>query len=186
MKNLLIAFLFIPFLSQGQFRTFTPTGTRTSLTPAVTITNSTVETTLYSEVIPANTLVQGKYYQFRIDIAVSTPVVNIANLTIRVKYGSQTVSIINGAALGIGMSNLTPITISGYLVSRGLNNQFVPITVSQSMGNTISLTTSNANARGLMTVNAAQDQTFAVTAQFGGVGGGNCTLVADWFLKNDF
>lgn len=186
MKQLLIALLLFPFLASSQVRTFTPTGQRTSVTPVVTITNSTTETTLFTSTIPANTLVPGKFYGFRIDVAVSTPLVNLATLTIKVKYGSQTLSVINGAGLTIGSTSLAPISITGQLVSRSMSSQYAPIMVNQSMGNVISLTTSNALARGLMTVDASQAQTFSVTAQFGGLGGATCQLVVDWVLISDF
>lgn len=186
MKKLILILLLLPFIVNAQVKTFSPSGSRVSFTPSVTINNSTVETTLFSETIPANSLVQGKYYPFRIDVAITTPLVNLATLTFRIKYGGQTVAVINGAGLTIGLTQSSPVTISGFLVSRGMNSQFLPITVNQSMGNVISLTTSNATARSTMTVDASVNQTFSITAQFGGIGGGNCTLVTDWVLRGDY
>ena len=186
MKKLLIILIAFPCIIFAQTKTFSPTGTRISFTPSASIVNSTTETTLFSDVITGNSLVQGKYYSFRVDVAITTPLVNLATLTIKVKYGGQTVAVINGAGLTIGLSQATPLTLTGVLVSRGTNNQFLPIMVNQAMGNAISLTTSNTVARGLLTVNSAIDQSFSITAQFGGVGGANCSLVTDWVLRGDY
>lgn len=187
MKRLLSLFtLLIPFVLTAQIKTFSPTGTRISSTPSVSIVNSTVETTLFADLIEANSLVPGKYYQFRIDLAISTPLVNLANLTIKVKYGSQTIAIINGAALSIGATTAVPVTITGVLVSRGMNSQFLPVTVSQGMGSILTLGSTNSVARGLMTVDASVDQTFSVTAQFSGTGGNACSLITDWVLRYDY
>jgi hypothetical protein len=186
MKKLLFILCFLPVALSAQIKTFSPSGTRISYTPSVSIVNSTVETTLFSDVIAANSLVPGKYYPFRVDVAVNTPLVNLATLTFRVKYGGQTIAVINGAGLTIGLTQATPITIIGNLVSRGTSSQFLPITVNQAMGNAISLTTGNTSARGLFTVDSSVDQTFTITAQFGGVGGNACTLVADWVLRSDY
>lgn len=187
MKRLIIIIAFlVPFALTAQIKTFSPTGTRISYTPAVNIINSTVETTLFSDVIEANSLVPGKYYQFRLDLALSTPALNLANITIRVKYGSQTVAIVNGAALSIGATTAVPVTITGVLVSRGINSQFLPVTVSQGMGSILTLGSTNSVARGLMTVDASVDQNFSVTAQFSGVGGNACSLITDWVLRYDY
>lgn len=186
MKKLILILLLFPLLVSAQIKTFSPSGSRISTTPAASITNSTVETTLYSEVIPANSLVAGKYFTFRLDAAITTPLINLANLTIRIKYGGQTVAVVNGAGLTIGLQTLSPVTIMGSLVARTNNTQFLPVTVNQPMGSVIALTTGTGNARGLMTVDATQAQTFSITAQFGGLGGGNCSLVTDWFLRSDF
>lgn len=184
--NLLILTLLLPLLTVAQVKTFSPSGTRISTTPSVTITNSTTETTLFSDIIQANSLVPGKYYPFRIDLALTTPLVNLANVTIRVKYGSQTLTVINGAGLTIGMTSAVPVTITGYIVSRGMNSQFIPIVVSQGMGSAIVLSNTNTIARGTMTVDSSVDQNFSITAQFGGVGANASILSVDWVLRSDF
>lgn len=185
-KLFFILFILFPFVLFSQVRTFSPAGTRISTTPSITLTNSTAETTLFSDVIEANSLVPGKYYPFRIDLALTTPLINLSNLTIRVKYGSGTVAVINGAGLTIGMTSAVPVTVSGYLVSRGMNSQFLPIVVSQGMGTAITLNNTNSIARGTMAVDASSDQNFSITAQFSGVGATASILSVDWILRSDY
>lgn len=169
----------------SQVKTVSPTGTRVSFTPGVSMSGIATETTLFSDVIRANNLLTGKYYPFRIDISITTPAINLASLTFRVKFGGQVVTIMSNTAL-VGGLTTAPITISGYLVARTDNTQFIPVTVTQPAGNAVALTFSNSNFRGTTTVDATQDQTFSVTAQLGGAGLGATSLFVDWVFRGDF
>lgn len=166
-------------------KTFTPVGTRISDSPSVNVIGITTETTLFTDTIPANTLVGGKFYPFRIDLSLTTPAINLSTITFKVKYGSQTYTAITAAAM-VGALTNAPITIQGYLVGRTNSSQFITTTVSQPAGNAVTLNFTNSNMRGTLSVDANTSQTFAVTVQLGGIGAGATTLNTDWILRSDY
>lgn len=186
MKHLTLAlFLLFSLTASSQIKTVSPTGTRISFTPGVSMSGIGSETILFSDVIRANNLLVGKYYPFRIDLSITTPAVNLASLTFRIKYGGQVMTIMNNSTL-VGGLTLAPITISGYLVARTNGTQFIPVTVTQPAGSAVSVSFSNSNFRGNMTVDATLDQTFSVTAQVGGVGLGATSIFVDWVYRGEF
>lgn len=184
MKQLFtLLLLMISFSAVSQVKTSSPTGKRLS-DPNQIVLSSTTETTLIADSIQANNLVLGKYYPFRIELAITTGLLNASTLTIKIKYGSGTVTVMNGITLSSSLTD-APITISGYIVARGTNAQFVPVVVSQSGASALSLTPTNSSVRGTMAVDATVKQAFSITATLGGVIG-STILKKDWGIIFDF
>jgi hypothetical protein len=169
----------------AQIMTFSPTGTRISASPGVSIAGIATETVLFTDNIKSGSLVEGKYYGFRIDLAITTPLVNLSALTFKIKYGTQTFTMMAGTPL-IANLTLSPVTIQGYLVSRGPNNQFITGTIVQPSGSVINLSFTNSSMRGTMTIDSTVDQDFLITAQITGAGVGSTSVIVDWVLRTDF
>lgn len=165
--------------------TFSPTGARISASPGASIAGIATETTLFSDNIKSNSLVEGKYYGFRIDLAITTPALNLSNFTFRIKYGTQVFTLAAAVPL-LSSLTLSPITIQGYIVSRGPANQFITATIAQSSGSVLNLSFTNSAMRGTMTVDSTLDQDFSITGQIGGTGFGSTIVVIDWVLRPDF
>jgi len=174
----------ICFLANSQIRTFSPTGTRMSDPAPVTINGTATLTTLFTDSISGNNLTIGKYYTFRIDLALTTPLINIGTLTLTLKYGTGTLVVASSSAL-VGSLTNSPVIITGTIVSRGTNSQYVTMNVSQPQGNAISLTPSNSAMQGTMSVDATTTQTVLVTAQLGGTTSGTI-ITRNWAIKYDF
>jgi len=185
MKNLLLSFaLLLALHGSAQVRTFSPTGTRMSDPNPISVIGSTALTTLYTDSISANNLSLGKYYSFRIDLAATTPLVNVGTITITLKYGTGTLVVANGAVL-VGSLNNAPIIITGTIVSRGLNSQYVTMNISQPNGTVINLPLSSSAMRGIMSVDASVTQNVTVTLQLGGTVTGT-TITRDFAVRYDF
>ena len=168
----------------AQVKTFSPTGTRMSDPTPLSVIGVTTLTPFYTDSIKANNLTLGKYYQFRIDLAITTPLVNIGTLTLTLKYGTGTLIVTNASVL-VGSLTSAPVIITGTIVGRGTNSQYVTMNISQPQGNAINLTSGTSLMQGTMAVDATVSQLVTVTAQLGGTVGGT-TITRNWALKQDF
>lgn len=131
-------------------------------TPDVTVNNSTSEITVFSTVIPAKRMSTNKAMNFKLICNITTALSLVPNLTIRIKFGSSTLNVMNASVLSVGLSNV-PITITGMVVNKDSSSaQFI-------YGETQQNNVAARNASADWTVDTSTNQTFSVTAQFGGL-----------------
>jgi hypothetical protein len=128
----------------------------------ITLNNSTTETTLFSTVIKGNKFGKTKRLTFVVDGVISTALSLVPTLSVFVKLGTTSMTIMNTATLGIGISN-RQFHIEGYIAA--MNDPAVQVVWSQIQQNSVSPTLAMAD----WTVDTTNDNTFAVTAQFGGI-----------------
>lgn len=189
MRKLLLLIAFIPVLCFGQSQiSINPTGATKSVVPGITITNTNLtETSLMSstEVIPANTLVPYRPYRFMMLCRINTPLVSIPTLTIKVKLGTQILTLVNGVSLAGSQTN-QPFIIEGYILPTSATTQISYVRIDQNPGTALTLTNGNTTLLGNWTANLAVDNTFDITATWGGFTLGTANLTSIWFYRPDF
>jgi len=139
-----------------------------------TLTNSTVETSLFSYVIPAGKMGTSKILKFEIICHITTPALSIPSLTIKIKLGAAVLTIVSTATLGAAIAD-KPIKIEGTIANLSATNaQFVYAQLTSASGSGLIfslLSASTVVTDAAWTVDTTLDQTFAVTGQFGGLSG---------------
>lgn len=186
MKNRLsLLLLLISGFAYGQTRSLSASGRVISLAPAITLSNTTTETDLISTVIPANSLSNYKRIKFKIYCSLTSALVT-PNLTVRIKFGSNSVTVING--LGVNISQTSkPFTIEGIIVNRGNTmSQYVYGEIKQNASiGPLALTSPTYNANGIIATNTETDQTFSVTGQFSSTSATSSLTIDFWEIIAD-
>lgn len=141
----------------------------------VTVNNTTVETTLFSQVIRGKAFGTVKRMEFRLVCTITT-LLTAPTLTLKVKYGNSSFTLVTTAGLSLSMTG-RPFIIDGEIVAKNsANAQSVNIIITQdSLGVITGLTGANAASTD-WTEDSTVDATFSVTAQFGTLSAGT-TLV---------
>jgi len=167
-KILLLISLLIPLLGSSQIL-LTPTGSTRVMIPGVTISNtSATETSLMSnpDTLKANTLL-GRPYKFMIMCKATTPAVSVPTLTITLKLGTQSMVVFNAISL-VGSQTSQPFVIEGYIFPISATSQLIMITINQTPGSVLTMTSANTTISTNWTANSAITNLFNVTAQWGG------------------
>lgn len=189
MKKMLLFLALIPLIGFAQNSiSINPIGATKSITPLVTITNtSTTQINLLTspDVVLANTLVPFRPYKFMLLCRITTPLVSIPTLTIRVKFGAQELVLVNGVSLA-GSQTAQPFIIEGYILPTSTTTQIAYVRIDQNPGTALTLTNGNTTLLGNWTANLAINNDFQVTAQWGGFTLGTATLQSLWFYRPDF
>lgn len=193
MKRIIITLLLIISVAYGQNITnslLTPTGAVKSFNPNITLSNNTANWTSMlgsvKDTIRANTLVPYRPYRFEVALVVNTPALSLPNLAMRIRFGGQTVAMVNSTLVLASLNN-AGIRIRGTIISTGMNSQIVLTEVIQPNGNVINISNNNGSFYAETTVNAAANQTLDVEAQWSGlVVLGNATIRSVWFYRPDY
>jgi len=152
--------------------TDTSRGLRLRQSAGSAITNTTAETSLISATLPAGIMGLARALEFVCVATITTPLVSIPTLTIRVKFGGSTLTVAAGLSLVASLTN-APILLSGSIANIDATNvQYVYCEVRQS-GGLVSQPISIANGSFIQQAAFAEDTTaavtFSITAQFGGL-----------------
>lgn len=184
MKSTLLAILlFISAIATAQ-RISTPQGAQLSFCPGTTITQTSAATEFFRDTIKANTLMPNRYYPFTLVCSLTTPLIGIPGLTITIKYGSQTFSLMSSTALVGGVTGGL-FTIEGAMVAKTSGTQFIYAKLMQPNGSLLTLG-SSVTPTGNFTVDATQSQPFVITAQFTGVSLGTSSLTNQWMFRDAY
>jgi hypothetical protein len=135
---------------------------------STTVTNTATETTLFSQTIQAGAMGLNKELTFKIVCTLSTGVLP-PSLTIRIKLGTTTISVLNAQSLATSLSSASPFIIDGMICNNNtVSAQFMFAKIQQpSTTLPLLLSASSSMASADWTVDTSVDQTFAITAQFG-------------------
>lgn len=156
-----------------------------SFDPPVTSTVVTnPETTIYSRAIEAGKMGTSKEMSFNIFCNLTTGAVAAPTLTLKVKLGTGTLTIMNALSLGLGAASV-PFRIEGAVINTSNSAaQYVWARLhTPSSTVPISLSAGAAYMNTDWTVDTSVNQTFSVTAQFGGLIAG--TSLATKYIKID-
>lgn len=176
----ILTFIFLIGIAQAQNRALNASGRTKSLAPAVSVSGTTSETVLLSDTIKGKTLSTYKSVKFKIYCSI-TSLLTPPSVTVRVKYGANSVSIVNGLSINVSQTN-KPFVIEGVLVNRGVtNSQYIYGTVQQhaTLG-PLALTSPIYQASGTISTDSETDQLFSITSQFG-ASIGTTTLQIDYW-----
>lgn len=150
--------------------------TLTSLSSSL---SSNPETVLFSEVIPAKKMGTGKKLRLEMLFTLSTAAISLPTLTVKIKLGSQTLTIANGLGLTASQTN-APFTVDARIRNKDDAGQQMAYARMAQNGNNLTLLIANSQAvYADMTVDTTQDQNLQVTAQFGGLSSGNTLTLRD-------
>lgn len=126
----ILSFIFLIGIAYGQNRALNATGRTKSLAPAISVSGTTAETVLLSDTIKASTLSTYKSIRFKAYCSL-TSLLTPPSVTVRVRYGANSVSIVSGLSVNTAQTN-RPFVVEGVLVNRGVtNNQYIYGTVMQ-------------------------------------------------------
>lgn len=154
-------------VSAQKIRRETGRGFSTTDPAVMTVSNSTTETTLFTDTIRAGRMGTNKELPFEILGVMNSPLLAVPSITIRIKLGSATLTAVNALPVAVSLVN-KPFIIRGKIINKGMNAQVVFIEVHQSQTSGVFAgldSTSTAYAK--WTVDTSVDQNFVVTAQFG-------------------
>lgn len=133
------------------------------------MTNTTAETSLFSQSIVGGRMGLSKELRFTILCSLTTGVVP-PSMTIRVKFGSSTLVVMNALALASSTTS-KPFVIEGVIANKNsASAQYIFAKIMQ-YANAVPILSSTGAAieDADWTENTATDKTFEVTAQFGGL-----------------
>lgn len=134
---------------------------------AQTLSNTTVETTVFTMTVPANMLETDK--GLRVEYYGSlTTLLTPPTVTVKVKFGGMTLTAVNGVAL-LASGTAKPFSIEVFLANRGATNSqycLARVTNPGAQGLLIGLAvTEQVDGTGAVDTTAAQ--TLSITVQFG-------------------
>ncbi|MBD2704416.1 hypothetical protein IC229_27495 [Spirosoma sp. BT702] len=125
---------------------------------------TTGETNLFVTTIPGNVLQTNKSVQFSFDFRLTSTLVVSSNLTLKVYYGTQSVTIQNSGVVAASLTNRA-MTLIGRLYAYGsTNSQKMRVTLTQD-GQLLGSSNRNYVEIGDFTVDSTTDQTLRVTGQ---------------------
>lgn len=130
------------------------------------VSNTAVETTIFSQVVPAGKMKATGILGFALWGNLTTGLLP-PTLTLRVKLGSSSMAVFTTAAL-LGSLTGKAFFLDGYISNISASSQAVVARVTQASSGIISLGTLGVNAvEGNFSVDTSVNQTFLITAQFG-------------------
>lgn len=185
MKKLLFL-LILPLCAFGQSSSLvSPMGNIASVSPGITINQSSSATVFYSEAIPAGVFIPNRWYHLKMAFKLTTPAVSIPGINVTFQYGSSTFNLMSSAALLGGVTNGL-FLIDFWMVSTSMTTQIPYATITQPNGTLVTLGTSAITPVGAFTTNAANSNNLTCTIQFTGVGLGSSSLNNFWTFRDAF
>jgi len=138
----------------------------------VSLNNSLSETTLFSQVIEAGKMGTVKELGFEFFCMLTTPALSLPSLTIRLKFGGNTLTVANSLGIAASQSN-EPFIVRGKIVNKASNSQVAYACIEQgaaSLPLVLGVASSFKGAK--WSVDTSQDQTLSLTGQFSLLSGG--------------
>lgn len=139
---------------------------------AVTVSSST-ETSIASATIQASSMGENKALEFSLRGRLTTPLLAAPNGTLRLKFGSTTLVVLNQLALTLNLS-AQRWAISGRITNTATNAQDVGV---ECRGLPAGFTANSA----AWAVDTTADRLLDLTWEFGALNLGASSLVSDWF-----
>jgi len=131
-----------------------------------TVTNTTAETNLFTQVIPAGKMGAVKELSFELLCMLTTPLLSLPTLTLRLKYGASVLTVSSGTALAVSQTN-EPFILKGKIVNKSVNSQVVYARIEQSTASApLVLGVSSSFKAAKWAIDTSADQTFSLTSQF--------------------
>jgi len=143
-----------------------------------TISNvNTNEVNIFSGVMPAGRMSGNVELSFEAVCHITTPVISLPNLTLRLRFGSALLTIASGATLGANIND-KPFIVKGRIMNLTDNSQFVIIELLTNSGVAILSALSSAVivSDASWTVDTSAEQAISLTAQFSGIVIGTTTI----------
>jgi hypothetical protein len=131
------------------------------------VTNNNSEVTVFSQVIPAGKMGSSKKLSLSLLATLTTPLLSIPSITVRVKLGNAVLTVINNVGL-VASQNNAPFTLDATI--RNKDDPAIQIAYAKMIQNASNGTLLNSNATATYadwTVDTTVDQTLSVTVQFG-------------------
>jgi len=133
---------------------------------ASVFTAMTTEQTLFSHTIVGGYMSNNKELRFNILCALTSPMLSVPTITVKVKLGSSVINIMQGLTLATGQNN-APFLIEGVIANS--NDPAIQTVFTKLTQATTAILSSQPMAYADWTVDTTVDQLFAITAQFGGI-----------------
>ena len=133
------------------------------------VNNTTNEVAIMSQTIKGGALGEKRSIKFLMICQVTTPAIALPSLTIRIKYGSGSLVIASALSLQVLLTN-SPFKVVGEMSNSGASNaQTVWGQITQSGTVPIGGVSGNSMVTADWAIDSTVDQTFQITAQFGGL-----------------
>lgn len=157
----------------------TSRGFSVSQLTSTTISNTTNETVLFSQVIPGGTMGTVKKCIGTILCTLTTPTLNLPSITIRLKLGNSVMLVASNIGLPFSQTN-TPFLINFSIRNRDNNSsQIVYANINYSADTLPLLIDRSKGAFAIWNVDTSISQTLTVTAQFGSLSLGTSLTTQD-------
>lgn len=135
-------------------------------TTAVMLSNVTTETTLFSQTIPAGKMGAVKRQKFKAFCTLTTPLLSLPSLTIKIRFGSSIMTVTSGLGLGASLTS-EPFMITGEIINKSVNSQVVWARIEQGAATIPLLLGISSSFKGAKwTEDTTTDKTFSITGQF--------------------
>lgn len=131
---------------------------------SITLSNSSTETTFFTETVPAQGFPDYSETSVRSTFRLTTPVLLSPSLTLRVKYGTSVISTTSQALLGSLSNQDIELEVTIISINDTKNAQVVKLRLIAP--NALSLGTVLLISDTTWTIDASSTQTLSVTAQF--------------------
>lgn len=139
---------------------------------AVAVSNTTSETTIFSQVVPGGKMGAIKRLRFSAFCMITTPALSLPSLTVRLKFGGSTITVANGISLAINLNN-EPFMIRGEIINKSATSQIAWARIEQGANSLPLLLGIASSFKGAKwTEDSSTDKTFSLTAQFSLLSGG--------------
>lgn len=148
---------------------------------ALVLNNSTTESDIFSAVIGAGKMGTNKSIDLTIRCTLTTPLTLVPVGTIKVKFGSSTLTIFDGVAIA-SLQNNTPFKINVYIRNKTATSQIVFAEIDQVANNVPMALTSDRSVYGEWSEDTTVDKTLAVTGKFGSLSANTFLNVRDVVL----
>ena len=174
MKKLLLLLLFPLCVNAQYIKSFNSTGQKIVRYPELTVTNTLGNSGVEKSLLPnpdtifASSVNIGSRYSFSLQLNVTSPLLSVGTLTLKVKLGGSTLTLANGVAIA-GLGATTPIYIEGEVEIKGMQSQIVNARILQMNGVAIPVGGSSITPQADWTNDMTQVQYFDITATFTGV-----------------
>jgi hypothetical protein len=187
MKKLLL-FLLFPLAVHAQTTFIGSNGSILRCSTIATFTNTvTTDQALFSSTIKANTMTVDRPYALTCDLAITSSVLTLPNISFDVKLGSNTLTFVSASTLTASVTAAN-ITITGYLVLRPDGTVFVKFAPSPTgtAMTPISLTLANTSMQTVWSgVNTTIDNAFSVNVAFSSTTT-STTITRNYYARSEF
>jgi hypothetical protein len=191
MKKLLLLLLLPTFVQAQYIKQATTNGVKVIRYPEYTVTNTLVNVGVEKSLLPtpdtiyASTASVGSRFSGTLLINVTTPVLSIGNMTIKIKGGTGLGSVLtltNGLALNGGATNV-PIVINWTLEVKSMTSQLLNAQIIQNNGIVIPINLTNMTPQAVWSLDMTQQNYFDITVTFTGVTLGTTSYVSKVYRR---
>ena len=155
----------------------TPNGIIWRIDSTISLSNTTTETVFVSPTIVGGAMTMFNELRYSFYFSLSTKAVVPGTVTIRLKYGTSTLTLGGGALALIGGVSNSPFVINGTISNKGTtSSQFFEGSLTQPSGG-LTLAQPINQSFTEPAIDTTADQTFSLTAQFSVADAGNILVL---------